>query len=228
MEARSLIQLRQRLKAARDERAALKRLLQSSEFLLEAHHSAYALDNVTLDRKVEDLKDAATLSRQRIVGLQRDVSTAMEEHGRLSDENAQLLSIVQSKEKAQAELRDRHQRLSVAERRCGTFCDGLGQRKAEAARHAAVLADEMNRLVQGMGANQNTVLGDEQRLLDAKLDLDASRQHQGLPARRGEFPISYAAYLTPCPELSCTQNRKLLQALQGELAKLEYAGGAGA
>eukprot|EP00672_Neobodo_designis_P017065 CAMPEP_0174843888 /NCGR_PEP_ID=MMETSP1114-20130205/10799_1 /TAXON_ID=312471 /ORGANISM="Neobodo designis, Strain CCAP 1951/1" /LENGTH=226 /DNA_ID=CAMNT_0016078119 /DNA_START=35 /DNA_END=712 /DNA_ORIENTATION=- len=221
MEARSLIQLRQRLRAAREERLALKRLLQSSEFLLESHHSAYALDNVTLDRKVEDLKDAAALSRKRIEALERDVATAKEEHERLSDENATLLAIVQSKEKAQAELRDRHQRLAVAERRCGHFCETLAQRKNDRARHTAALQSEHSRLVQGMGANHNAVLRDEQRLLDEKLDLDVARRKEHLPGRRGELPVSYEAYLSTCTEPACMQNRQLLNALQAELASLE-------
>jgi chromosome segregation ATPase len=213
--------LRRRMVAARDERTALKRMMQNAEFLLEHHHSAYALENVTLDREVGELRDRMRTLRMRVAQLEHDAANATAERERLLEQNESLLAAVQLKEEAKQDFRERQRALAVTERRCGRFSQRLFDEVSTLQGRRAVVTGNQQTLVQNMGANQTAVLAGEQSLLDSKIDVDATRAKLSIPQRRGEVPLPYEAFFAPCDEPSCQNANKIRDSLRDKLASLE-------
>ena len=93
-------------------------------------------------------------------------------------------------------------------------CESLASETAESSSARETVLAQNHALMRTMGANQNSVLRDEQRLLDSKLDLDAVRRANGKPPRLAHMPVQYSSYTECCAEVACVRARALLIALQ--------------
>jgi hypothetical protein len=205
---KALTGLNKRMETARQLRVTLKRLLAESDYLLESHHSAFALENVTMDREIDRMSDEIIDKTRTVTRLQRNAETAEAEHTRLVLQNSELLDIVRSKEKTLTEIKSRIGAVVAAERRAGKAVLDVSTSTSRLSDKRAAHANQRQALLGTIGTNHAENLSLEQNVLELKLELDAYRSACQLPVRKHDIPVSFAVFLSPCEHAECVRARK--------------------
>ena len=215
---RALRDLKARMEKARLERIGLKKLVSESEFLFESHHATYALENVTVDRRLDAMNDRIAEKDKVVRELRHDLQYAEGEHRRLTAHNEDLLKLVREKEKELRTLTARQNTFAACEKKAlrleatvRATADGTNVK-------ATRLGAKSHRLLGAVGDKHDRVMGLEQRMIDLKLEVDAWRHKVGLPPRLSDLSLSYTPVLSPCTSAECARVRHQLAQLQDQLA----------
>ena len=214
---RALRDLKARMAKARDDRTRLKRLLGESEFLFESHHATYALENVTIDRRLEATNDGIAEMEKVVRDLQHDVEYAEGEHRRLTKHNEGLLRLVREKERELRMLTARQNIYAACEKKAVRLEATVRATVEAIAAKTKRVGVKSHRLLGAVGDKHVKVMSLEQRMIDLKLEVDSWRHKLGLPPRLNDITLPYAPIMNPCLNPECQRARQQLAQLQEPL-----------